>query len=106
MAHRFAFAVLTLAAASPLVAKDGSTARAREVLRSSGCGSCHDSGVSAKNQAALAVYDLVEAEWPARMSDEQLPRLLGRLKSAPAGDRKIVREFIATELKTRALHRR
>ena len=106
MAPRFTFAVLTLAAASPLGAKDGSMARAREVLRSSGCGSCHDSGVSAEHRAALAVYDLVEPEWPARMSDAQLPKLLGRLKSAPAAERKIVQEFIATELKTRALDRR
>jgi len=106
MAPRFVLAALTLSAASTLGAKDGPTARARAVLRSSGCGSCHDSGVSAENRAALAVYDLVEPEWPARMSDAQLPKLLGRLKSAPALDRKIVREFIATELKARSSDRR
>jgi hypothetical protein len=100
-----AFAVLMmLGLGPPRGAADVSSARAqaREVLRSAGCGSCHDSGVSGENRAALAVYDLVEPQWPARMSDEQLPKLLGRLKKAPATDRKLIQDFISTELKARA----
>jgi hypothetical protein len=47
------------------------------------------------------VYDLHEADWSGRMSDDRLPKLLGRLRSAPAADRKIVRRFIQAELAAR-----
>ena len=76
--------------------------RARQMLKSAGCGKCHDSSVSADNSRALAVYDLVNADWAARMSDAQLPRLLLRLKSAPKADQKVVRDFIVAELQRRA----
>jgi hypothetical protein len=36
------------------------------------------------------------------MSDAQLPRLMGRLKSATERDQAVVRRFIAAELKARA----
>jgi hypothetical protein len=76
-------------------------AQAREVLKSARCDQCHDSSVSSENARALAVYDLVEADWPSRMTAAQLPKLLTRLKSAPPADKKIVRDFIAAELKGR-----
>jgi len=50
----------------------------------------------------LAVYDLHEVDWPKRMSDQRLPKLMGRLRSAPAADRKIVKRFIEAELAARA----
>jgi hypothetical protein len=75
---------------------------ARKVLQARGCGSCHDTVVSTENPKALAVYDLHEADWAARMSDERLPKLMGRLRSAPAADRKIVKRFIEAELLARA----
>ncbi len=75
---------------------------ARKVLKARGCGSCHDTAVSAENAAALAVYDLHEEDWPKRMSDQRLPKLMGRLRSAPAADRKIVKRFIEAELAARA----
>jgi hypothetical protein len=108
MIPRFAFAALAILSAAPAGPRDPSAARgrAREVLKSARCDACHDSGVSAENRAALAVYDLVEPGWPARMSDGQLPKLLTRLKSAPAADQKAVREFIALELKKREAERR
>ena len=101
MALRFATAVFGMfgaAALAALPAKD----RAKEVLEAQRCGGCHDSAISTGNARALAVYDLVEPDWPARMSDAQLPKLLSRLKSAPAADQKTVREFVAAELKSRA----
>jgi len=108
MISRLAFAALAIVLASPAGPRDPSAARerARGVLKSAHCDACHDSGVSADNRAALAVYDLVEPRWPARMSDAQLPKLLTRLKSAPAADQKTVREFIALELKEREAERR
>jgi len=75
---------------------------ARKVLKGRGCGSCHDTAVSAENAAALAVYDLQEDDWPKRMSDQRLPKLMGRLRSAPAADRKLVKRFIEAELAARA----
>jgi hypothetical protein len=71
------------------------------VLKSARCDQCHDSSVSSENARALAVYDLVDADWPSQLTQAQLPKLLTRLKGAPAADRKIVREFIAAELKGR-----
>ncbi len=75
---------------------------ARKVLKGQGCGKCHDTAVSTENPQALAVYDLHETDWPARMSDRRLPKLMTRLKSAPAGDRKVVKRFIEAELAARA----
>ena len=75
---------------------------ARKVLQARGCGSCHDTAVSTGNAQALAVYDLHEADWAARMSDERLPKLMGRLRSAPAAEQKIVKRFIRAELADRA----
>jgi hypothetical protein len=100
--------VLVCAAAGTAAAGAGSAARdnARKVLRSAKCSSCHDSGISAENPQALAVYDLREDYWPARMSDEQLPKLLGRLRSAPAADRALMRRFIDGELRARAARKR
>jgi hypothetical protein len=76
-------------------------AQARGVLKSARCGQCHDSSISSENARALAVYDLVDEDWPSRMTETQLPKLLTRLKGAPKADQKIVREFIAAELKGR-----
>jgi hypothetical protein len=108
MILRVACVALPLLLASPAGPRDPSAARegARGVLKSARCDACHDSGVSADNRAALSVYDLVEPRWPARMSDAQLPKLLTRLRSAPAADQKTVREFIALELKQREAERR
>jgi hypothetical protein len=80
---------------------NGTRAQTRGVLKSARCDQCHDSSVSSENARALAVYDLVETDWPSRMTEKQLPRLLTRLKGAPAADQKIVREFVAAELKGR-----
>jgi hypothetical protein len=84
-----------------LLAAPAAREEARKVLKSARCDKCHDSAVSATNTDALAVYDLHEDDWPRRMRDEQLPRLLGRLRSAPAEDRKVVKRFIDVELRAR-----
>jgi hypothetical protein len=75
---------------------------AREVLKARGCGACHDSAVSTEHSNALAVYDLHDGDWPAKMSDERLPKLMTRLRSAPAADREVVKRFITAELSARA----
>jgi hypothetical protein len=97
-------AIAALAAASSASASKPAQVRAqaKEALKTARCDKCHDSSVAAENPGALAVYDLVEEAWPARMKDAQLPKLLKRLKSAPAADREIVRKLVALELKLRA----
>ena len=104
---RLAVAALVLAVATLILAGSlragapPSHADARRVLVSAGCAKCHDSVISKESPGALAVYDLQEARWTAQMSDEQLPKLLGRLKSAPARDRELVRAFVDAELQRR-----
>jgi hypothetical protein len=58
-----------------LLAAAAGREEARKVLKSAGCGKCHDSGVSTEHENALAVYDLREDDWPKHMTDKQLPRL-------------------------------
>jgi hypothetical protein len=102
---RTAVAVLVLCGAAALAAEKSVTAgreEARKVLKEQRCGKCHDTAVSTENPQALAVYDLHEVDWPARMSDQRLPKLMTRLKSAPAADRKVVKRFIEAELAARA----
>jgi hypothetical protein len=91
--------VAAIAAARPVSAPREA---AREVLKARGCGSCHDSAVSTEHPNALAVYDLHETDWSAKMSDARLPKLMTRLRSAPAADREVVKRFITAELTARA----
>jgi hypothetical protein len=93
---------MTLVLIGSLLLASSASRTERDVLASARCNQCHDSTVSAANQAALAVYDLAEPRWAARMTDAQLPKLITRLKGAPAADQKIVRDFIEVELKRRA----
>ena len=93
--------VLTILASMLLAAVAAERSTAREVLRSAGCDSCHDSGVSTKNARALSIYDLRDDGWPRTLSDEQLPKLLGRLRKAPLADRQKVQRFIDAELRAR-----
>jgi hypothetical protein len=72
------------------------------VLKARGCGSCHDSAISTEHPNALAVYDLHDVDWPAKMPDDRLAKLLTRLRSAPEADREIVKRFIRVELTARA----
>ena len=90
-----------LIASSPATGAAPTRAEAGKVLRSASCDHCHDSAISAENQAALAVYDLREENWPERMPDARLPKLLTRLRSASAADQDLVRRFIASELRSR-----
>ena len=102
---RIGIVIIVLCGAAVVAAERGVSVgreEARKVLKGRGCGSCHDTAVSTENAAALAVYDLHEVDWPKRMSDQRLPKLMGRLRSAPAADRKIVKRFIEAELAARA----
>lgn len=102
MGCRTMAAIAVLLAASSASASKPGPAQAKGALDSAGCAKCHDSSISAEKPRALAVYDLAEEDWPARLSDARLPKLLTRLKSASAADQGVVRDFVAAELKRRA----
>jgi hypothetical protein len=54
------------------------------------------------------VFDLVEDDWTASMSDAQLPRVIGRLKSVNAAPEMLrqAEEFINGKLEERASRKR
>lgn len=76
--------------------------QARKVLEARRCGTCHDSTVSTEHPKALAVYDLHDPDWPAKMSNDRLPKLMTRLRAAPEPDQKLIQRFIAQELVERS----
>jgi len=63
------------------------------------CGTCHDRAAARPPPKALAVFDLADETWWARLGDAQLPKLLGRLDGmhAPAAERARVAAFVAAE---------
>jgi hypothetical protein len=75
---------------------------ARKVLLARGCGVCHDGALTTANPGALGVYDLRDQDWTGKMSNDRLPKLMSRLRNAPAADRLVVKRFIAGELAARA----
>ena len=91
---------LALLGAALLAAAAGRD-EAQKVLRSARCDKCHDSALPTAVERALAVFDLHEEAWPRRMTAEQLPKLMGRLRGAPAADRRVVQRFIEAELRSR-----
>ena len=77
------------------------------------CGSCHISTEPTALPAALAVYDLTELDWSARMTDAQLLDAVQRMDAplppdgAPNGstpeERETVRAFVESEIERRAV---
>ena len=72
---------------------------AREILTTH-CGTCHRSDLPTAKAKALAVYDLTEEDWSARMSRPQLEDALGRLRKngdVPKGEAERFAEFVTAE---------
>jgi hypothetical protein len=90
------------AAAAPVVAVaavNPHREEAREILTMH-CGKCHRSDLPTAKAKALAVYDLTEADWSARMSRPQLEDALGRLRKnsdVPKGEAERFAEFVTAE---------
>jgi uncharacterized membrane protein len=72
----------------------------REIVQQH-CGSCHDGSLQTAKPAALKVFDLREDDWTARMSDEQVRKLLGRAKSLPADNQTTMAKFVKQVLQKR-----
>ena len=72
------------------------------------CGKCHNSARETAKPAALKVFDLVEDDWTASMSSEQLPKVIGRLKGVDLAPGKLrqAEEFIKGKLDERAALKR
>jgi hypothetical protein len=85
---------------------------AARVVLERACGSCHISTEPTALQAALAVYDLTELDWSARMTDAQLLDMVQRMDAPlpPDGEpngstpeeREAVRVFVDAEIARRA----
>jgi hypothetical protein len=80
-------------------------AAARTVLKAR-CMPCHSESAKGKKPRATAAFDLDTVEWSSTLSDEALPKLMGRLQSSgtPAEQEK-VQAFIDAELRARAAAR-
>jgi hypothetical protein len=89
-----------LLAAQPAGLPNPEGEAARKVLVAR-CASCHDRKTSTGTPMALKVFDVADQEWSVRLTDRQLPRLLGRLGGAPAGEKAQVAAFVAGELQRR-----
>lgn len=79
---------------------DKLSASVRELVQQN-CSSCHDGSVATAKPAALKVFDLREQDWTAKMSDEQVRKLLGRAKSMPADAQTLVSKFVKRVLAKR-----
>jgi hypothetical protein len=68
------------------------------------CGSCHDGALSSAKPAALKVFDLRETDWTARMSDDQLTAVVGRVKGKdlPAAQQAQVAQLMKQKRQERA----
>jgi len=71
------------------------------------CGSCHDGALSSAKPAALKVFDLREADWTARMTDDQLRVVVERVKGKdlPAKQKAQVAQLMKQKRQERAAQR-
>ena len=66
------------------------------------CGKCHDAKSASAKLAALAIYDLTQIDFAAKMTPAQLQSAMRRLeRSAPADDQAIFAQFVSLELARR-----
>ena len=79
---------------------DGDGAAARKILTER-CGGCHDGKAAKPSPMALKVFNVAEEQWWIHLTDRQLPKLMGRMGSAPAGEKAAVAAFIAGEQERR-----
>lgn len=69
------------------------------------CGSCHNSTRQTAKPGALKVFDLNEHDWTARMSNDQLKKVIGRANGTdlPPAQRQRIADYINQKLKERAV---
>ena len=76
-------------------------AGARTILQKH-CLPCHSGSADGAKPKALAVFDLDHVDWSKTLSDERLPKLLGRLAKGTPAERAQLQQFIDAELSTRS----
>jgi hypothetical protein len=71
------------------------------------CGSCHDGALSTAKPAALRIFDLREERWTARMSEDQLKKVIGRTRNLQLTEdqHREIEDFIQMKLSQRASRR-
>jgi hypothetical protein len=75
---------------------------ARDVLIAR-CMPCHRRSDPGAVAGALAVFDVEEAAWWRRLTADRLPRLLGRLRSAPDDQPAAMARFVDAEQRHRGV---
>lgn len=97
----------SLSPAAPCFSDDYTRARekAREILNRR-CGECHDGDRPTAKPKPLAIFDLREEDFAARMKEEQFQDALRRLGSASSADLHHLRVFVDAELARRRARQR
>lgn len=65
------------------------------------CGTCHQPNLPTTKPGAIAVFDLTEAQWHGRMTDEQLRALQDRIQGSNSiedQDKELVAAFVRCQL--------
>lgn len=94
-------------AAEPLHPGTGPVDASVRQLVEKHCGSCHDGAQDTAKPAALRVFDLREESWTARMSTEQLKKVIGRTRNIQLTDdqRREIEDFIQKKIRQRSARR-
>ncbi len=68
------------------------------------CGSCHDGGLGTAKPAALRIFDLREESWTARMSEDQLKKVIGRTRNLQLNEdqHREIEDFIQKKISQRS----
>ena len=68
------------------------------------CGSCHDGALGTAKPAALRIFDLREESWTARMSEDQLKKVIGRTRNLQLTEdqHREIQDFIEKKISQRS----
>jgi hypothetical protein len=74
------------------------------VVMSRHCGSCHDGALPTAKLPALKIFNLRDADFVTRLSDERLGKVIGRIggSSASKEEKRTIAEWIDGERQRRA----
>jgi hypothetical protein len=98
-----ACSVPSLLAAEPVHPGDSLEKSVRQLVEKH-CGSCHDGALGTAKPAALRIFDLREESWTARMSEDQLKKVIGRTRNLQLTEdqHREIQDFIEKKISQRS----
>ena len=98
-----ACSVPSLLAAEPVHPGDPLEKSVRQLVEKH-CGSCHDGALGTAKPAALRIFDLREESWTARMSEDQLKKVIGRTRNLQLTEdqHREIQDFIEKKISQRS----